>query len=105
MSALYRWFKASEMVEPQFADGLRAGAIASIGAHGEWLEQQLSGRDWLLAEGPSVADIFLNELQGWTGEIDGLRFGGPVLEAHAARVTALPGVTLALSQEAAGEFV
>lgn len=104
MSPFYRWFKADEMVAPEAVGALQAGAVATLTARGAWLEQQLEGRDWLIGASPSVADLFLQGLGSWAQDIDGLGFGGNLVAAHAARTVALPGVTLAVEQEADHRF-
>lgn len=104
MSAFYRWFKADEMIALEAVGALQAGAVATLTAHGAWVEQQLEGREWLIGASPSVADMFLQGLGSWAEEIDGLAFGGDAVAAHAARTLALPGVTAAIDQEAAHSF-
>ena len=99
MSAFYRWFKAEEMIAPDDVGALQAGAVATLTAHGAWLERQLMGRDWLIGDAPSVVDIFLQGLGSWAEDIDGLTFGGDAVAAHAARTVALPGVGAAIDQE------
>jgi glutathione S-transferase len=99
MSTFYRWFKADQMTAANGIDALKAGSIATLTAQGEWIEQELAGRDWLVADSPSVADIFLQGLGGWAGEIEGLGFGGEAVATHAARTLALPGVRAAIEQE------
>ena len=100
MSAFYRWFKAGEMIAPDAVGALQAGAEATLTAHGAWVEQQLVGRDWLIGNSPSVADLLLHGLGSWAEEIDGLTIGGDAVAAHAARTVALPGVMAAIDQEA-----
>ncbi len=102
MSAFYRWFKAD--VAPAAVGALQAGAVATLMAHGAWLEQQLVGRDWLIGDAPSAVDLFLQGLGSWAEEIDGLTFGGDAVAAHAARTVALPGVAAAIDQESDHRF-
>ncbi len=101
MAAFYRWFKADEMIAGDAVEALKSGAISDLQEHGAWLEGQLTSRDWLVGESPTVADLFLQGLGSWAAEIDGLDFAGEVLAAHAARTLALPGVAAALDQERA----
>jgi glutathione S-transferase len=104
MSTFYRWFKADEMSAAEGVGALQAGAMATLTEQGAWLEQQLVGRDWLIGDAPSVADIFLQGLGSWADEIDGLTFGGEAVAAHADRTLALPGVAAAIDQESNGRF-
>ncbi|MGH2843784.1 MAG: glutathione S-transferase family protein [Solirubrobacteraceae bacterium] len=99
MSTYYRWFKAKQMIAPDGIPALRAGAIAALEQHGEWLERRLTGRRWLVGDRPCVADLFLWGLVGWGVDIDGLTLGGEALAAHTARTLELPGVGAALEQE------
>lgn len=62
-----------------------------VGAH---IESQLAGREWLAGDRMSVADIYLYMLKGWEAYGSG-HFGGTALDAHYARVGALPGVARA----------
>jgi len=101
MAAFYRWFKANEMIAADAVEALQSGAISDLEAHGAWLEQQMTAREWLVGDSPTVADVFLQGLGGWAVEIDGLVYGGEALAAHAARTIALPGVNTALDQEGA----
>jgi hypothetical protein len=48
--------------------------------------------------------MFLQCLQSWADEIDGLEFGGEAVARHAARTRAIPGVAAALAQEADGAW-
>lgn len=89
MGAMYRWFKADEYIDPGHADALRAGARASSSAFGERIERDLDGREWLVGEGVSAADLLLAMLASWAPELDGLVLGGPNVAGHAARVGAL----------------
>ena len=89
------------MIALDAVEALKAGAISDLEERGAWLELQLTAREWLVNESPSVADLFLQGLGSWAAEIDGLDFGGEALAEHAARTLALPGVAAALDQERA----
>jgi glutathione S-transferase len=99
MAAFYRYFKAGQMIAPDDVGALEAGANRDLERHGDWLEQQLALREWLVGGSPSVADVFMQGLGSWAQEIDGLRFGGEALARHAARTVALPGVAAALDRD------
>lgn len=99
MSTFYRWFKADEMIGPDGIAALKAGSVATLADQGAWVERKLVGREWLVDDSPSVADLFLQGLGGWAAEIDELTFGGNAVAAHAARTLALPGVKTAIDQE------
>ena len=79
--------------DPAGHDGIRATGLAKFTATGDHLEAELTAREWCLAEGFSVADIYLYMLKGWEFyHEDGLRLGGPALDAHYARVGARPAI-------------
>lgn len=99
MATMYRWFKADEMSAPEGIDALKTRSVQMLTAQGEWVEDRVSVRDWLVDGSPSAADLFLQGLGGWADEIDGLTFGGEAVAAHAARTLALPGVRTAIEQE------
>ena len=61
------------------------------------LEDALQGRDWLVGEGPTIADLALVTcLQNL--EFVGARPAGPAIDAWFARVNALEGVRAALPE-------
>jgi glutathione S-transferase len=79
--------------DPAGHDGVRASGAAKVASVGEYLESQLTGQDWCLAQGFSVADVYLYMLKGWEAyNPDGLRLGGSSLDAHYARVGARPAI-------------
>ncbi|NYS24202.1 glutathione S-transferase family protein [Rhodobacteraceae bacterium 2376] len=80
----HRW---AEATPARMADLLARGhALLQI------MEDYLAGRDWLVGQGPSLADIALfgyTHSAGPRGGFDMARF--PAIEAWIARVRALPG--------------
>lgn len=82
--------------DPAGHDGVRRAGMARVESIGAHLESQLSGRDWCLAEGFSVADIYLYMLKGWESyNPDGTKLGGDAVDAHYARVGARPAIARA----------
>jgi len=65
----------------------------------QWVDDQLAGRDWLLGERFSVADIYLYTVCNWAPRLglDLSRFSN--LAAHSARVGARPAVRHAREHE------
>lgn len=77
-------------------DGVRRSGLAKAQAIGAHLEAQLTGRDWCLPQGFSVADIYLYMLKGWEGyNPEGTRLGSDAVDAHFARVGARPAIARA----------
>jgi glutathione S-transferase len=75
--------------DPIAHPAVKAAARKRIEAAGAYLESELEGRDWCLGERFSLADIYLYQCTGWQHyNDDGLRLGGPNVQAHLARVGA-----------------
>jgi glutathione S-transferase len=72
-------------------EGVGRRGLAKLRRYGAYLESELAGRTWCLGHTFSVADIYLYMLKGWESYGEA-RLGGPVLEAHFARVGARPAV-------------
>lgn len=78
--------RAAQATPERMADLLERGhALLAI------MEERLTGRDWLVGEGPSLADIALyayTHTAGSRGGFDMARF--PAINAWCARIAALP---------------
>ena len=72
-------------------DGVQAKGREKFAQVGEYLEAQLTGREWCLGDQFSVADIYLYMLKGWEAYGSG-HLGGAALDAHYARVGARPAI-------------
>ncbi len=81
--------------DPAGHDGVRRKGKAKLEEYGAYLERELDGGEWCLGKAFSVADVYLYMLKGWESYAGGERLGGPVLDAHYARVGARPGITRA----------
>jgi glutathione S-transferase len=69
-------------------DGIRARGWIDVDACGVVLERALEGREWLVGDRYSVADVYLYMLVGWQHYLEGYEVGGPAVQAHYARVGA-----------------
>ena len=89
----------SPLFKPNTPEAYKAIAKENLGARFDWLDQELSGRDYLMGSAFSVADAYLFVLLNWTGfqQIDLARW--PRLTAFQARVGARPKVQEALQAE------
>jgi glutathione S-transferase len=81
------------------APAVRASASATLARHTDWIENELSGRRWLVGEERTGADLFLFMLTYWG------RFHEPPapeprhLRNHFGRVLERPGVQRMMSEE------
>jgi glutathione S-transferase len=80
--------------------GVRETAVAE--AHGvfDLLERELAGREWLVGERRTAADLFLFMLTRWGRHLEPAPWDRPSLRAHFLRTSALPGVQRMLEQQA-----
>lgn len=75
-------------------DAVAAKGREKFEAVGAYIERALTGREWLVGDRLTVADIYLYMLKGWEAYGSG-RFGGDALDAHYARVGARPAIARA----------
>ena len=88
--AKVRHYSRFRQVDPAVMDYFRPLAEAAIG----FVDGALAGRDWLVGEAPSIADIGCWGRMVFMAE-GGLEIGRwPNVEAWAARLAALPGFAL-----------
>ncbi len=75
-------------------------AAAEAGRHFDLLDRELEGRDWLVGEHRSAADLFLFMLVRWGRRLEPAAWERDNLRAHFRRTLALPGVRrMAAEQE------
>ena len=91
MAALYRVFRSGGMIAAEAEAALVAGAKAEIALHGAYLDGVLAGREFLVGDSFTIADLFLAGIEPWCDEIDAA-FGGYAVRAHRARVEVRPSV-------------
>ncbi|RZS52279.1 glutathione transferase GstA [Sphaerotilus mobilis] len=96
-SELHKGF--SPLFTPGTPDEFKTMARARLSDRLAWVDQQLAGRDYLMASGYSVADIYLFVVSGW-GQYVGVDISGLAnLGALRARMAARPAVQAALKAE------
>jgi len=77
------------------APGIRERGISNMAKYGEYLDSQLSDREWCLGDQFTVADIYLYMLVGWQSFVDDVQVGGEPVQSHFARVGARPAIVRA----------
>ena len=73
-------------------ESVREVAAAEAGRHFDLIDRTLEGRDWLVAEHRTAADLFLFMLIRWGRRLEPTAWSRPNLRAHFLRTLALPGV-------------
>lgn len=63
------------------------------------MEESLAGRDWVVGEHRTAADLFLFMLTRWGRRLDSPAWDRPLLRAHFLRTLALPGVGRMMSEQ------
>ncbi len=74
-------------------------ARAEAGNLYDLVDGALDGRDWLVAEHRTVADLFLFMLTRWGRWLEPAAWDRPRLRAHFLRTLALPGVTRMVEEQ------
>jgi glutathione S-transferase len=64
------------------------------------VERQLEGREWLVADHRTAADLFLFMLTRWGRRMDPPAWDRPNVRAHFQRTRALPGVSRMIAEQA-----
>ncbi len=88
-TALQRWFYPDRYGD----ESVQAVAAAEAARHYDLLDRALEGRDWLVGETRSAADLFLLMLTRWGRGHEPPAWSRPNLREHFRRTLALPGVT------------
>lgn len=76
----------------------RLGA-EEAGRHFDLFERELAGRDWLVGEHRTSADLFLFMLTRWGRRLERAAWERPRLRAHFLRTLALPGVRRMIEEQ------
>ncbi len=72
--------------------GVEEAAVADLASHFDLIESHLEGREWLVGEHRTGADLFLFMLARWGRRLDPPAWDRPRLRAHFLRTYELPGV-------------
>jgi glutathione S-transferase len=90
MGAYYRWYHGDEMIAgADHLEALKHGATRDVNAICRRIESELGGRDWLLADGPTMPDLLLGNVATWGDDIESIEALGPRLGGLVTRVAAL----------------
>jgi glutathione S-transferase len=73
-------------------EGVQEAAEAELYQHHALIDGHLAGREWLVGEERTVADLFLFMLTRWGRHLTPPAWDRPNLRAHWLRTLALPGV-------------
>ncbi len=73
-------------------DGVRGLATAEVESHFDLVELNLDGREWLVGDHRTAADLFLFMLTRWGRRLEPTAWSRPGIRAHFLRTLALPGV-------------
>ena len=92
-TALMRWFYPDRYtIDPAGEDALRARAAEDIRGIYDQLEGDLEGREWILGDSRTGADLYLFMLTRWGRFQEPAAWDRPNLRAHFLRSLELPGV-------------
>lgn len=80
-------------------EGVQEAAEAELAAHYDLIDRHLAGREWLVGEERSVADLFLFMLIRWGRFLEPPAWDRPNLRAHWLRTLERPGVRRMLDEQ------
>ncbi|ABM30663.1 glutathione transferase GstA [Paracidovorax citrulli] len=89
----------SPLFQPNTPDAYKPIVREKLMSRFQWVDEQLSGREWLTGEHFSVADGYLFTVSGWGKHVGVDLSGLPNLQAYLARVGSRPAVQAALKAE------
>jgi glutathione S-transferase len=109
-SELYRWLlwlsNTVQMTQMRHfyperygTEGVREAADAELAGHYDLLDDHLDGRDWLVGDERTVADLFLFMLIRWGRFLEPAAWDRPNLRAHWLRALELRGPRTALEEQ------
>jgi len=80
-------------------EGVKEAADAELHEHYDRLDARLAGREWLVGEERSVADLFLFMLIRWGRFLEPPAWERPNLRVHWLRTLELPGVRKTIEEQ------
>ena len=109
-SELYRWLlwlsNTVQMTQMRYfypdrygTEGVQEAAEADLYEHHALIESHLAGREWLVGEERTVADLFLFMLTRWGRSLEQPAWERPNLRAHWLRTLELAGVRKMLDEQ------
>jgi glutathione S-transferase len=89
------------LIYPERYGGSGVGEVAAVEAqeHFRRLESELTGREWLVGDHRTAADLYLLMLTRWGRHLSPAAWQSPNLRAHFSRTLALPGVRRMFDEE------
>ena len=109
-SELYRWLlwlsNTVQMTQMRHfypdrygTEGVQEAADANLYEYHSLIDGHLAGREWLVGEGRTVADLFLFMLTRWGRRLDPPPWDRPNVRAHFLRTLLIPGVTKMIEEQ------
>ena len=109
-SELYRWLlwlsNTVQMTQMRHfyperygTEGVQEAADANLYEYHALIESHLAGREWLVGEERTVADLFLFMLTRWGRRLEPPPWDRPNIHAHFLRTLELPGVTKMIEEQ------
>ena len=109
-SELYRWLvwltNTVQMTQMRYfyperygTEGVGERAEADLAEHYDLVDAHLDGREWLVGDERTVADLFLFMLTRWGRNLEPAAWERPNLRAHWLRTLALPGVSRVFEEQ------
>jgi glutathione S-transferase len=80
-------------------EGVRERAAADAAGHFDLLDRNLAGREWLVGEHRTAADLFLFMVTRWGRRLDAPAWDRPNLRAHFLRTLSLPGARRMIEEQ------
>jgi glutathione S-transferase len=80
-------------------DSVSTVAAADAGRLFDLMDRELDGRDWLVGDHRTAADLFLFMLTRWGRRLEPPAWDRPRLHAHFLRTLALPGVARMIDEQ------
>jgi glutathione S-transferase len=80
-------------------DGVREVAASDAAGHFDLLDRTLDGREWVVGEHRTAADLFLFMLTRWGRRLEAAAWDRPNLRAHFLRTLGLPGVRRMIEEQ------
>jgi len=80
-------------------ESVRDVAAEEAGRHFDLIDRTLEGREWLVAEHRTAADLFLFMLTRWGRRLEPAAWDRPNLRDHFLRTLALPGVRRMVAEQ------
>jgi glutathione S-transferase len=87
------------LFNPASSDDMKAAALKSLAQRYDYVEKMLEGRDYLMGERFSVADVYLFVVTNWAGHLQFDLSPWPNLQAFQKRIFVRPAVQQALRAE------